>query len=113
MWKPFNTRQFKDVNSTHEALLIHTSVRWLSKGSVSNPVSETKDEIIKFFSKVKSHEFLSYFSDKISFESPASLANIFEKLCNLKLMLQGKGRNSIQLRDNLQAFYSKLQNWCG
>ena len=62
---------------------------------------------------MKSHEFLSYFSDKISFESPASLANIFEKLCNLKLMLQGKGRNSIQLRDNLQAFYSKLQNWCG
>jgi len=39
------------------------------------------------------------------------LTDIFEKLNNLNLKLKGMGTNSIQLRDNLQALHSKLQNW--
>ena len=39
-----SSRQFKqlcrDMNSTHETLLFHTAVRWLSKGNVLNRVYE-------------------------------------------------------------------------
>ena len=41
----------------------------------------------------------------------AYLADIFEKLNVFNLKLQGKSTNIIQLRDNLIAFHSKLQNW--
>ena len=44
-------------------------------------------------------------------KSLAYLADIFEKLIGFNLKLRGKGTNIIQLRDNLIAFYSKLQNW--
>ena len=44
-----SSRQFKqlckDMNSTHETLLFHTAIRWLSKGNVLNRVYEMKDEI--------------------------------------------------------------------
>ena len=44
-------------------------------------------------------------------KSLAYLADIFEKLNRFNLKSQGKNRNIIQLRDTLNAFFSKSQNW--
>ena len=58
-----SSRQFKqlckDMNSTHETLLFHTAVRWLSKGNVLNRVYEMKDEIQGFLEFKNKREFLS------------------------------------------------------
>ena len=47
-----NTRLFsklcKDMNSDHETLLFHTSVRWLSKGNVVARVYEMREELTVF-----------------------------------------------------------------
>ena len=66
-----------------------------------------KDEI-KLFAKTHK-KVLCFFNDEL--KSLASLAGIFEKLNRFNLKLQGKNTNIIQLRDSLNAFYSKLQNW--
>jgi len=76
----------KDMFSTHEALLLHSSVRWLSKGNVLNRVFEMEDEI-KLFSELKANEFLFCISDEIWVESLAYLAKTFETLNNLNLKL--------------------------
>jgi len=82
------------MNSTHVLLLFHTSARCLSKGNVSNHVCVMKDDT-KLFSEPKRNEFLSYISDKIWLKSHAHLAEIFEKLSNVHLKLQGKITNII------------------
>ena len=110
-----SSRQFKelckDMNSTHETLLFHTAVRWLSKGNVLNRVYEMKDEIQAFLEFKNKREFLSYFNDDKWMNSLAYLADIFEKLNCLNLKLQGKDTNIIQLNDNVKAFVSKLKSW--
>jgi len=88
----------KDMFSTHEILLFRTSVRWLLKGNVLNHVCEIKDEI-KLFSELKANEFLSYFSDEICLKYLDYLVEMFEKLNNINLKVQGKVTNIIQLRD--------------
>ena len=79
-------------------ILFYTSVRWLLKVNVLNRVFEMKDEM-KLFSKLKANKFLSYISDKIWLKSLSYLAEIFEKLNNLNLKVQGKSTNIIQLRN--------------
>jgi len=74
----------KDMFSTHEALLLHLSVRWLSKGNVLNRVFEMEDEI-KLFSELKANEFLSCISDEIWVESLARLTKTFEEFNDLNL----------------------------
>ena len=101
----------KDMNATHETLLFHTAVRWLSKGNVLNRVFEMKDEIKLFLEFKNKNEILSYFNDDNWITSLAYLADIFEKLNILNLKMQGKNTNIVQLRDNLKAFVEKLQNW--
>ena len=88
----------KDMFSTHEVLLFRASARWLLKGNVLNHVCEVKDEI-KFFSELKAIEFLSYFSDEICLKCLDYLAEMFQKLNNTNLKVQGKVTNIIQLRD--------------
>ena len=90
--------------------MFFTSVRWLSKGNVISRVFEMKNEI-KSFAETQKKEFLSLFCDELWMKSLVYLADIFEKLNGFNLKLKGKGTNTIQLRDNVIAFYSILQNW--
>ena len=109
-----NTRLFKqlyvDMNSAHETLLFHTSVRWLSKGNVLNRIFELKDEI-KSFTEEKHEVFSSYFGDECWTKSLAYLVDIFQKLNGVNIKMQGRGTNIIQLHDYLLAFCLKLHNW--
>ena len=57
--RPIKTRLFeelcKSMDSQHVRLLMHTDVRWLSKGKVLTRVHELQNELIVFFDKEK-HE---------------------------------------------------------
>jgi len=77
------------MDSTHEAVLLHTSVHCIEK-KLSKPRFEMKDET-KVFSELKANQSLSYICGKIWL--------VFGKLNNLNLKLQGKVTNIIQFRD--------------
>ena len=78
-----NTCRFKelckDMNATHETLLFHTAMCWLSKGNVLNHVFEMKDEIKLFLEFKNKDEILSYFYDDNWITSLAYLADIFKQ----------------------------------
>ena len=48
-----NTRLFarlcEDLGSKHKCLLYHTEVQWLSRGNMTRPVFELKNELLAFF----------------------------------------------------------------
>jgi hypothetical protein len=55
----------------------------------------------------------SYFEDEAWLCRLAYLADIFSKLNDLYLNLQGNGNNIFSMEDNVRAFYRKLLLWQG
>ena len=62
--RPIKSRLFeelcKSMDSQHVRLLMHTDVRWLSKGKVLTRVHESQKELIVFFYKEKHERFCKY-----------------------------------------------------
>ena len=75
-----------DKSAEHVRLLLHTEVRWLSKGNCLKRFMELFDELNDFLSDKIEFKFLSTRDGKayVSY-----LADIFEKLGNLNKQLQG------------------------
>ena len=99
------------MNSDHQELIFHTSVRWLSKGNVLNRVHELINEVKIFLS---SNDKKYYLSKKIDNEfkiNLAYLADIFELLNSLNRSLQGPDTTIIMHTDCINAFISKLALW--
>ena len=80
-------QKFCEVNHTnHVRLLLHTEVRWLSKGSCLRRLMELFEPLREFL-KDKSEMTLLMTTDGKAYVS--YLADIFEKLCSLNKQLQG------------------------
>lgn len=112
-----NTRLFrklcKDMESEHQNLLYHTSVRWLSKGNMLNCLVLLLQEVIEFLEIQKKIELKSIITDNIFQKRLAYLADIFGHLNELNRKLQGVGSNIIVQRDKIAAFIAKLELWKG
>ena len=56
--RPLNTRLFailcQEMGATHESLLFHSEVRWLSRGKVLTRLFELRDEVRTFLSNTHS-----------------------------------------------------------
>ena len=70
-------------------LLLHTEVRWLSRGALSR-VYELKDEMLSFFSLEKQQEFCELLCDYNWVSKLAYLVDIFDHLNNVNSKMQGK-----------------------
>ena len=114
MRKRSSFRQLCHENDEHfERLLLHTEVRWLSKGNCLKRFNELFDTIV---------QFLDGFNPKLSGEIKirkhdiAYLSDIFDKLNWLNLQLQGQDVNLIKTKSVVVSFMSKLalykQNIC-
>jgi len=75
----------EDMDSTHEAFLLHTSVHCI-ESKLSKPRFEMKDET-KIFSELRANQSLSCICGKIWLKSLAYWAALFGKLNNLNLKL--------------------------
>ena len=96
-----------ELGAEHNHLLFYFNPRWLSEGKVLLRVYELRNEI-SIFLKKENHALSTTFGDEVFLTQLAYLCDIFFKLNQLNISLQGKETHLLQLHDNITAFQRKL-----
>lgn len=115
--RPMNSRIFskmcQEMGSEHQQLLLHTEVRWLSRGKILTRLFELKDEVFVFLSDFdKDKKFVDLLNDENWLCKLAYLSDIFFKLNELNTTLQGKKLNIFSANDKIESFKKKIILWC-
>ncbi|KAK0152133.1 SCAN domain-containing protein 3 [Merluccius polli] len=98
-------------DATHDDLLLHNDVRWLSKGKALDRFCALLGEVKAFLMSSKNKaaaDHLVFIQDEKFMSNVAFLADIFGHLNNLNLQLQGKGKTIMDMVEKLQSFTVKL-----
>ena len=113
--RPLNQRLFSclcnEIGANHTSLLLHTEVRWLSRGHVLKRVVELQEEIITFLKKQKKMALAEKFSQEKFMANVTYLADIFDSLNSLNQSMQGPGFTVIDHNAKINAYYKKLILW--
>ncbi|XP_068115889.1 zinc finger BED domain-containing protein 5-like [Hyperolius riggenbachi] len=113
--RPLHSRMFKklceDMDKEHVNLLLHTEIRWLSRGRVLNRVFELKSELQEYFQQISNAHFSGCFEDGEWLQKLAYLADIFQHLNHLNKSLQGPRENILTSSDKILGFQRKLSLW--
>ena len=111
---PLNSRIFREIcsdfESSHQHLLYHSEVRWLSRGKVLQRLIELHVQVQCFLTE-KNHELAHKFSDVSWMLKVAYLADIFGELNCLNISMQGRNQTLISISEKLKAFKKKLTMW--
>lgn len=99
-----------EVGSRHDTLVLHTEIRWLSKGKVLERFFELRKELLSMFS-VEKPDFAAQLNDEEWCAKVAYLADIFRHLNYLNESMQGKQENVLTSSDKLTGFLKKLRIW--
>lgn len=110
--RALNSRLFSklcsEMGSTHIQLLLHTEVRWLSKGKMLCRLFELRCEVQLFLMETN-FELQDRLTDELWLTTLAYLADMFNRLNDLNLSLQGKTINRFIVDDKIRAFIRKCQ----
>ncbi|XP_073328897.1 zinc finger BED domain-containing protein 5-like [Pagrus major] len=101
----------EEMGADHTSVLFHSEARWLSRGKVLSRVFELRVEIRLFLEEERMYEAASKFSDEQFLLKLAYLSDVFGKLNELNLQLQGKDKHLPHLADKITAFSRKLEAW--
>ena len=93
------------MDSQHKRLLLHTEVRWLSKGKVLNRVYEIRQELLTLFEEMKKNHFCELLRCESWISKLAYLADIFQHLNILNVTMLGSEENSLTFIDKMKAFH--------
>lgn len=100
----------ESMESDHSTLIIHTEVRWLSKGRVLSRFDEHREELFVYFT-MEQMKYSNYLCDEFWCPKLAYMADIFEYLNQLNLNMQGENQNLLISTDKMAAFKGKLLIW--
>ena len=108
--RPTNERLFKqlcvDMEEFHIRLLLHTRIRWLSKGKCLERFVNLYDAILEFVRGDEEFQFLKSSESKALISYPA---DIFGKLNALNNELQGKENIFMDCKTEIFGFDNKLK----
>ena len=94
------------MEAEHTKLLLHTEVRWLSRGRILNRLFKLRTEVGMFCKKHNS-PYSELFENVGWLAKLCYLAEIFDKLDELNVGLQGKEANILTLHDKISEFLKK------
>lgn len=113
--RPLKARLFsalcEEMGADHTAVLFHSDARWLSRGKVLSRVFELRAEILAFLEAERVYDISGKFRDEQFLMKLAYLSDVFGKLNELNLQLQGKDKHLPHLADKITAFIRKLDVW--
>ena len=91
-----------ELGAEHNNLLFYCNAKWLFKGKALR-VYEWRNEI-SIFLKEENHALATIFKDEVFLTQLAYLCDIFLKLNQLNIFLQGEETHLLQLYDKITAF---------
>ena len=95
-------------NSNHHILLMHTAVRWLSRGKTLERVFLLCRELATFLQD-KGHKNARYFHDPHFLARLALLTDVFKHVDKLNTEFQEKAKWVFDFQSSIKAFVSKMQ----
>lgn len=109
-----NSRLFtalcEEVGAEYVSLLLHTEVRWLSRGRMLTRLFNLREELCTFLSE-KKPELAGFFNDEKWLLQLSYLADIFSEVNKLNKTMQGANTNNIFQYQKVEAFKRKLKLW--
>uniref|UniRef100_A0A3B4TIW1 Uncharacterized protein n=1 Tax=Seriola dumerili TaxID=41447 RepID=A0A3B4TIW1_SERDU len=110
--RPMNACLFhvlcEEMGSEHVQLLLHTEVRWLSRGKVLSRLFELHREV-QMFLQDTNFPLSDIFADAVWLSRLAYVSDIFSRLNKLNLGLQGLSINVFDVQDKINALLKKLE----
>ncbi|KFD54691.1 hypothetical protein M513_04391 [Trichuris suis] len=104
--RPLSDRLFQENGEDFHRLLLHTEVRWLSKGTCLSRFYNLYPSVLEFFEE---EDDASLCANLKKFEGDiAYMADLYMKFNEMNLQLQGDDLKLIETKSVISAFVSKL-----